>query len=813
MMLIAKSPFYFPDERGPCYPRPVSLKKINLDVRHFALPAPLVGSIEVHSGFGGTPHSALEIHQIYQKDSTKKRPGYTSEKFLTLGFEKKPYEFVVSGRADGFIESPTPLFEEIKTAFNAEELKEKLIEDKNHPYRWQLRTYGYIYYQQTGIIPDLKFILISTRNFKTVELDIELDTLGYEEWLARRLEELVKETKVKEKIYNKRLETAESMPFPFPHPRPGQMELVQTILESFAETIPLLIEAPTGLGKTAGVLYPSLKESLSRGQKTVFVTPKNSQHQVAEAAVELMQEGGAKIKSVTITSKSKMCLKEEVLCNPEYCEFARDYYTKLAEHDLVNKVAKVKKLTMRKLKALGEEYKVCPFELSLEAIDRSEVVIGDYNYVFSPRSLIGRLTEPMIKPKEKPNLIIDEAHNLPSRAQDYFSPALSLASIKKIELAMAQSLSSEHFLDEGVALTQNLAALIKKYAEGGSRKITIDPRPFLDMAQSVREFVTRYLESDANIRAHDPVLELSNLMSGFVESLELNGDEFFQTYQKTYNDEMLKITCCDASKELALAYKEFKNTAAFSATLKPFSYYQQLMGFNEKTKCVEFSSPFDQDNRKIMVIPQISTKYKDRHQSAPKISEVIERILAVKSGNYIALFPSFEFMKMVEDKINLPGYQVLTQKKEMKINLIKDYLHELREGQTPTLLLGVQGGVFSEGVDYPGDMLIGAFVVGPALPNFDFEREQIKSYYEKRYGSENAFDYAYVFPAMAKAIQSAGRVVRTETDRGIIILIDPRFLEESYYQTMPKEWFQETPRELVSQKILQDIKDFWEKNS
>ncbi len=789
----------------------MALKKINLDVRHFALPAPLVGSIEVHSGFGGTPHSALDIHQIYQKENVKKRPGYTSEKFLTLGFEKRPYEFIVSGRADGFIESASPLFEEIKTAFNVEELKERLVQDENHPYQWQLRTYGYIYYKQTGVIPDLKFILISSRNFKTIELEIKLDLEVYEGWLARRLEELVKETKIKEKIYNKRLETAGQIPFPFSTPRPGQMELVETISESFLLNTPLIIEAPTGLGKTAGVLYPSLKDSLSRGQKTIFVTPKNSQHQVAEGAVELMQNAGAKIKSVTITSKSKMCLKEEVLCNPEYCEFARDYYTKLSEDDLVNKVAKVKKLTMRKLKALGEEYRVCPFELSLEAIDRAEVVIGDYNYVFSPRSLIGRLTEPMIKPKEKPNLIIDEAHNLPSRAQDYFSPSLSLSSIKNIEVSLAQRLKSDRFLDEGVALTQNLSGLIKKYAEGGSRKITIDPGPFLDMAQSVREYVTRYLESEADIHSNDPVLGLSNLINGFVESLEHKGDEFFQTYQKTYNDEILKITCCDASKELSLAYKEFKNTAAFSATLKPFSYYQQLMGFSEKTKCIEFSSPFDPENRKVMVIPQISTKYKDRQMSAPKISEVIERILAVKKGNYIALFPSFEFMKMVEAKINLSEYQVLTQKKEMKLNLIKDYLHELREGQTPTLLLGVQGGVFSEGVDYPGEMLIGAFVVGPALPNFDFEREQIKGYYEKRYGSDKAFDYAYVFPAMAKAIQSAGRVVRTETDKGIIILIDPRFLEESYYQTMPKEWFDETPRELVSQKIIQDIKDFWER--
>jgi DNA excision repair protein ERCC-2 len=192
---------------------------------------------------------------------------------------------------------------------------------------------------------------------------------------------------------------------------------------------------------------------------------------------------------------------------------------------------------------------------------------------------------------------------------------------------------------------------------------------------------------------------------------------------------------------------------------------------------------------------------------------VIERVLNLKSGNYIALFPSFEFMNMVAAKLNLPDYQILTQQKEMKLPLINKYLNELRTGLTPTLLLGVQGGVFSEGVDYPGHMLIGAFVVGPALPNFDLEREQIRAYYEKRYGSENAFDYAYVFPAMTKAIQSAGRVVRTETDRGVIILIDPRFLEISYSQTMPAEWFNESPKELVSQKILQDITDFWEEQN
>lgn len=782
------------------------MRKINIDVRNFAVPSPLVGSIESHSGYGSI-HSGQDIHQIFQEKKEKENPNYTSEKHLSMTLVQKPYEFVVSGRADGFISGPLVIIEEIKSSFDVEGLHEKLLQNTNHPYYWQVKTYGYIHYKQTGDIPQLKLELISSRNFKVITLDINFDIDEYESWLKSRMEELVSETKIKEKIFDIRVNSSQNLSFPFETPRPGQSELVNAVADNFNESIPLLIEAPTGLGKTAGVLYPAIKESLSRGQKVIFVTPKNSQHQVAEAAVNMMQDQGAKIRSLTLTSRAKMCMKEEVICNPQYCEYAKDYYTKLAEQDLVNKVGKLRRLTSKKFIELGEKYQVCPFELSLEGIDRADVVIGDYNYVFSPRSLIGRLSLPLLKPKEKANLVIDEAHNLPSRAQDYFSPAISVSQISFFENQF--SILSDKFLDQGVALTREFIGLIQRYS-GESRKIIIDPAPFNELGTRIREFTAGYLESDVEIKSHDPVLGFSNLSQNFIEALELTGPEFFQTYQKTYNSEMLKITCCDASAQLKECYKEFKNFVAFSATLKPFTYYQQLLGFPDKTKTYEFSSPFADANRKIMVIPQISTKYKDRNGSAPKICDVIERVLNLKAGNYIALFPSFEFMNMVAHKLNLPDYQILTQQKEMKLPLINNYLNELRVGLRPTLLLGVQGGVFSEGVDYPGHMLIGAFVVGPALPNFDFEREQIRAYYEKRYGSENAFDYAYVFPAMAKAIQSAGRVVRTETDKGVILLIDPRFLENSYSQTMPTEWFNETPRELVSQKILQDIKDFWE---
>ncbi|UOE99777.1 ATP-dependent DNA helicase [Bdellovibrio reynosensis] len=784
------------------------MRKVHVDVKQFSVPVPRVGSIETHSGYGASPVSGQEIHVRVQRERMREYEGYEAEKRLAYIFEKGPYQFSISGRADGCVEDPA-LIEEIKSAFDVEELYAKLLKEPNHPYVWQLRTYGYFFFKETGKVPRLNLHLVSSRNFRSKDININLDIEGYEAWLELRLEELVAETKIKEKLFDRRQKISKEMTFPFAAPRRGQKELVETVAENFEEGRALLVQAPTGLGKTAGILYPALKESLARGQKVVYVTPKNSQHQVAEEAVEKIQEQGCKVRSLTITAKSKMCLKAEPLCNPKYCEFAKDYYKKIYDNDLVNKLAKLRGITSSKLKTMGEEYEVCPFELSVEAIERADVVIGDYNYVFAPRGLLGRLSAPLLE-NEKANLVIDEAHNLPSRSQDYFSPSLSLQQLGQLERDFIRVPAT--FSIQGNALVHRARRLIQSYGKDGiNRRVEIDLDPFMELDKDIRDLTMEYLDSDVEIMPQDPVLRFTNMWSDFVNSITLSGEEFFQTYQKNNFTEMLKITCCDASEHLKLAYKEFKNVVAFSATLKPFNYYQELLGLsNLDTKQVEFQSPFEKHNRKLLIIPQISTKFTDRQMNAGKIADTINKITQVKPGNYIALFPSFEFMRLVESKVRLTGYKVLVQEREMKQQQTQSYLEEMKLANNPTLLLGVQGGVFSEGVDFPGDMLIGAFVVGPALPNFDFEREQIRNYYENRYGKDKAFNYAYVYPAMAKAIQSAGRVIRSESDRGVIVMLDSRFLQNAYAETMPDGWYDQSPQELVSSQILADVKNFWE---
>jgi DNA excision repair protein ERCC-2 len=606
---------------------------------------------------------------------------------------------------------------------------------------------------------------------------------------------------------------AETFPFPFEKPRGGQEELIAAIEAGLQEKSPMMIQAPTGLGKTVGVLYPALKEAMSRGQKVIYVTPKNSQQAVVEEAIEKFQEKGCQVKSLTLTAKSKLCMKAEPLCNPDYCEYAKDYYDKVFKHDLKAQLQKKKKISARVMKNMAEKYQVCPFELQLEAIDEMDTVICDYNYVFANRSALGRLPHIRFEEEGKPNLVIDEAHNLPARAMGYYSPVLSGLALEKMRKEI-QDLPNK-IAREGEELLDSAMALLMDLAPEGKKKEKIDPEiePFLDLRETLRGYLSRYLDSDIEIKPRDIVLRLVFYWSEFTDILEqIHGEdhpEFFISWWPEGHTGAIKITCCDASKLIQPRYENYENVVAFSATLKPFDYYARLSGLARKDLLTaEFKSPFDHKKRKILIIPQISTKYAQREASAGKIAETIQRVTTVRQGNYLALFPSFEFMERTVKELIVPvGTRLIVQPRFMKNDDVQSVLDVLRGGAIPTIVFAVQGGHFSEGVDYPGNMLIGAFVVGPPLPSFEYDREQMREFYEKNY--KKGFDYAYTYPAMARAVQSAGRVIRSEKDKGVIILMDDRFLEKSYSQSMPQDWFVDSPRELVSGSIIKDLSEFW----
>ncbi|WP_232279001.1 ATP-dependent DNA helicase [Geotalea uraniireducens] len=791
------------------------MKLITIPLRDFALPAPRTGSIEAHSGYGRPAADGQEIHVRVQRKRARADASYQAEVPVSSLFERDGYQFRIDGRMDGIFRHDPPKIEEIKSSFNIRELALRLADKPlDHPYCLQLQTYGYFYWRGHHVLPTLTFHLVSSRGGESEDLELQLDLPLYEKWLELRLDELVAATKQAEKRAARRRKIAERFTFPFANPRPGQIELMHEIEQGMTERKPMLIQAPTGLGKTVGVLHPVLKEALGRGQKVVYVTPKNSQHSVAEDAVTRFQETGAAVKSLSITAKSKICFKNEPLCNPEYCEYARDYYAKTYAHGLQDILAKKRKLRARTFRDLGAEYQVCPFELQLDSAEAADIVICDYNYVFAPRSALGRMTTVGIDQTGKPNLVIDEAHNLPARAMDYYSPALSSVILEKMRDGIRKV--PPRFQREAEELLDGCIQSVASCRKGQSSKpMRIDPpaERFLEQEAKLRAALSRYLDSHVEIEQEDAILRLSFYWSEFTETLEYvvdpDREEFFTTYHPHPTGGMVKITCCDASAMLKDCYDDYEQVVGFSATLKPFDYYAKLSGLDTgNVRTAEFQSPFPKELRKLLIIPQISTRYAHRERNYAKIADAIQRITGLRRGNYFVFFPSFEFLERVVVLFPPPeGFTVLRQERGMKASGVEEILGHLRARSVPTIVFAVQGGSFSEGMDYAGEMVIGAFVIGPPLPNYDLEREQMREYYQRQYGA--GFEYAYTIPAMAKAIQAAGRVIRSETDRGLIVLMDNRFTEASYSRSMPADWFESDVADLVSDSILRDVAEFW----
>jgi DNA excision repair protein ERCC-2 len=790
-------------------------KLIPIALRDFALPVPRTGSIEVHSGYGRAAAEGREIHIRAQKKRAKSDPAYEAEVVISRAFDREGYRFRIDGRMDGIFRHDPPKIEEIKTSFNIRELAHRLAGSAmTHPYCLQLLTYGYFFRLENQVLPRLSFHLVSTRTRESFDLELVFDLPAYENWIELRLGELVFDARKAEKRARKRRRIAAAFPFPFERPRPGQIELMHAVERGIRGRSPMLIQAPTGLGKTAGVLYPVLKEALGRGQKVVYVTPKNSQHAVAEDAVTRFHHAGAKLKSLTITAKGKICFKNEPLCNPDYCEYARDYYSKVFEQGIIDILAKKRKLRARVFRELGEAYEVCPFELQFDGAQEADVVICDYNYVFGPRSSLGRMKEIGIDQKGKPNLVIDEAHNLPSRAMEYYSPALSSITLEQMRSGIRTL--PPVFRNEAEELLDECLQVIASCAPDNIAKPVKIEQPielFLDQDAKLRAFLSRYLDSGIAIQPRDVVMRLCFYWSEFTEALDYVNDhdhpEFFMTFHPHETGGIVKITCCDASAMLMDCYDEYEGIVGFSATLKPFEYYTKLSGLDpDIAKTAEFPSPFPKGNRKLLIIPQVSTKYADRERNYPRISDAMRRITPLRRGNYFAFFPSFDFLEKVLALFKPPeGFAVLRQQRDMNASQVEDILDHLKEGIAPTIVFAVQGGMLSEGMDYPGDTVIGAFVVGPPLPNYDLEREKMREYYEGKYGA--GFDYAYTIPAMAKAIQAAGRVIRSETDQGLIVLMDNRFVQPGYSRSMPADWFESEATELVSESIIKDITEFW----
>jgi DNA excision repair protein ERCC-2 len=773
--------------------------EISLSVTAFVTPLEPSGSLDASLSFRLEEDAMAQgtrLHARVQKRLARESPEVRSEVPIQCLLEREGFACRVRGRMDVLFASPW-LAEEIKTSYQAGALLRDLEADEMHVFAQQARMYAWFQWRQTGEPVACRLRVISLLDEKETVVPLAFDPESFSKWVEAQLQAFHENHLRAVARAEERRNLGGQLAFPFQDLRPGQERLIALTEQAVEARKPLLVQAPTGLGKTAAILFPALRKALAEDWRVFYATPRNSQHAAAETFVRLLREQGHPVRSVTLRAKERVCPQDEVHCAPDTCPRALGYYDRLKASDALTILMEAGCADGGTIREVADRFELCPFELSLDAARNADVVIGDYNYVLSPSSTVHRFFG---TPEESArNLVLfDEAHNLPSRAADWFSPALDAAEIAALRKTWrgpkAAALRSQVSRQIGRCLK-----LLRPW-EGDHRRVEVDPEPFQTETFRIRKMVAKAAGEGTPLSSSHPLIQLFRTWSEFCDVLP---DARLVTWIPPGR---LQITCPEASEYLAERMKGLANAVLFSGTLKPFDFYERLSGLSESLR-EEVPSPFPDAHRLTLVVPQISTLFRRRETEIPRVAEFISRVLPLRFGNYLIFFPSFDFLEKTRPLLDLPGFQILAQPRQASADDLAGLLGGLRR-ERGQVVLAVQGGSLSEGVDLPGEALIGCIVVGPPLPPFDLERKLVKEHFDRRFGSGE--HYAYTFPAMAKAVQAAGRVIRSPEDRGLIVFLDGRFLEDSYAQCFPEEWFQSSPKEGVSASILADVRRFWE---
>ncbi|QWU15967.1 Rad3-related DNA helicase [Paenibacillus sophorae] len=585
----------------------------------------------------------------------------------------------------------------------------------------------------------------------------------------------------------RRTESIRRLEFPFPAYREGQRRLAGAVYKSIADGVNLFAQAPTGIGKTMSTLFPAVKamgEGLLRG--LFYLTAKTVTRVAAQDAFALMSSCGLHLHVVTITAKEKACFREEGLCGADYCPFADGYYDRI-NGALMDMLRSETLMDRHVLEKYARKHTVCPFELSLDAAYASDAVICDYNYIFDPRIGLKRLAE---ERKKDTALLVDEAHNLVDRGREMFSAGLRKAPF----LALKRRYKGQNRALSAAAGGVNalFIALRKECEQSGSGKWSVYPGELPGLLEAFVQEAERELLGPAPALLpegdqEDGLLDAYYDAQAMLRACKMY-DERYITYAETEKgDVFLKLFNLDPSHLLTQSSKVFRSRIFFSATLSPLHYYREMLGAGEDDYSLTIPSPFRKEQWEVGVLP-VSTRFRDRDDSLRPLSEALAAMVARK-GNYLVFFPSYQYLQKVYDAFAaiLPGIRTLVQGSGMSEEERERFLGAFRLGNEETLLgFAVLGGIFSEGVDLPGDRLGGVMVVGVGLPQLGLERNLLREYFGAQ--GKNGFDYAYVYPGMCKVLQAGGRLIRSEGDTGVILLADDRFLQPPYVWLLPEEW-------------------------
>jgi DNA excision repair protein ERCC-2 len=749
---------------------------------------------------------ALEGTRAHQKLQRAYKGSYTPEVTLTHSVEYKDFIITIHGRADGvIIEDNNTIIDEIKTTTSPLDL---IDEEYNHIHWAQAKCYAYIYAVQKElpqIDVQLTYYQLDSESLKKFRKTFYTNDL--KEFLYDLLDKYHEWATFTRNWTIKRDLSVKQMEFPFDEYRKGQRELAVAVYKTIKEKRMIFAQAPTGIGKTISTIFPSIK-ALSEGatSKIFYLTAKTITRQVAENTLMLLKAEGLEFKSITLTAKDKICFKEESICNPEYCEYAKGHFDR-ANNAVLDILENENILTYNIVTAYAKKHYVCPFEFSLDLTLWVDAVISDYNYVFDPRVYLRRF---FLDNGGDYTFLVDEAHNLVDRSRDMFSSELFKAPFVQMKKAMKDK---EPKISRALGKINSYMLKVKKdFLDSGARIQKEDPVEIYPLLNKFISISEEWLKENESSEEHKKLLELYFDCIAFLRIAEFYDERYITYFEKQQNDVKVKLFCIDPSYLLSEAVKRGGATIFFSATLAPIEYFRNILGGSEGDYTIKLPSPFDPKKLCMLVADNISTKYRNREESYDAIAEYLKVLTDQKRGNYLVFFPSYKYMNEVSGRFieRYPEAAILVQSTTMLEAEKESYLQEFKPDGVDTLLgFAVLGGSFSEGIDLKGERLSGAVIISVGLPQVCLERDIIMDHFNKANGL--GYEYAYMYPGMIKVMQASGRVIRSEKDVGTVLLIDERFSHRTYRQLFPKGW--ENNMKVRSGKQIEFfLKQFWENN-
>lgn len=718
-------------------------------------------------------------HGKLQSDNAKIYVEYEKEVKMEGKFDYGDILLLVEGRADGIIkENSEVIIEEIKSTY-----RDLLYIDEDYnPLHWaQSKFYGYFYCKDNEL--DSISIRLSYYNLNTSEVKSFQKVFSFnllKEFVFNIVDKYIDTVRLRENFKVERDKSIKEIKFPFDTYRKGQRELAMNCYSSIKQRCILFAQAPTGIGKTISTIFPSIKSlAEGRGERIVYLTSKTITRVVAEEAYMRLINNGLKFRFITLTAKEKACINSEVKCNPDDCPYAVDYFTKI--NSVISEILREESIFSRTtLEKYARKFKVCPFELALDLSLWCDGVICDYNYAFDPRAKLKRIFE---DDNEKNIILIDEAHNLVNRARDMYSGEIFKSKVLSITRLLKGKVPKLYKVANNI--NKELIEIRRELEERNVNTLYHNVQ-YKELIKLLKVFIAEadeYLVKSKNTNGYEEILDFYYEVRSFVCLSELYSKQYTTILKKEKNEFSIKIFCIDPSKNIGEVINGSYSTVIFSATLSPIKYYIDLLGGSESSFRVKFSSPFKKENLSTYLYP-LDMRYVNRYNNIDKLCTVINKFINEIKGNYMVFLPSFEYLKKVYSRyVEIYSEEnTIVQGEGLSESDKEEFLNKFEEGAN-LAAFSVVGGMFSEGVDLPGDKLIGAVVVGVGFPMVSIENDIIREYF-----GVNGFDYAYAYPGINKVLQSAGRVIRTETDKGRVLLVDNRYNSSKYRSMLPQEW-------------------------